>query len=95
MSVRSDQYSLVIGRLPADSDDILSNSDHCDGIFEALARVQTNDYDVIYLVLADIPEPRQKALETLADLAPQSQRCLLVDMIEEPQALHLGSRLSK
>lgn len=83
------QPCLLIGRVPNGSAKKLSGADRCSNIFEGLAAAQNKSYHAIYLVFADIPEPRQEALRTLSRIAPQAKRYLLIDMFEEPEAIRL------
>ena len=83
------QRTLLIGSMPNGFTRTISVADHCVNIFEGLAAAKKNAYQSIYLVLADIPEPRQDALRTLSQAAPQSSRYLLIDMFEEPEAIRL------
>lgn len=89
MTHSAPRTSLLIGRLPNGDASALGETDRCEGIFEGLRRAQETPYGAIYLVLADIPEPRREALEALGRLAPQARRYLLVHMIEEPEAAAL------
>ncbi len=80
---------LLIGRTSNGTAKALGGVDHCPNVFEGLAAAREKPYEAIYLVLGDIPEPRREALRTLARIAPQSKRYLLVNMVEEPLALAL------
>ncbi len=82
-------HNLLIGRVANGAAASLAGTDRCGNIFEGLTTAQLKPYQAIYLVLADIPEPRREALEALSNVAPQAQRYLLVDMFEEPEALQL------
>lgn len=84
-----EQHSLLIGKLANGAAKPLAGADRCGTIFEGLTALQNKTYEAIYLVLADVPEPRQEALRALWRLAPQARRYLLVDMFEEPEALCL------
>lgn len=83
------QSCLLIGKATNGSIKPLAKADRCGTIFEGLAAVQKTPYQAIYIVLADLPEPRQEALKTLAQIAPQARRYLLIDLFEEPEALRL------
>jgi len=83
------QRVLLIGNLPHGLSRHLSSVDRCNNIFEGLAAAKKNVYHAIYVVLADIPEPKQDALQTLSQAAPQANRYLLINMFEEPEVLCL------
>jgi diguanylate cyclase (GGDEF)-like protein len=83
------KHSLLIGKLSNGAAKPLAGADRCGTIFEGLTALQNKTYEAIYLVLADVPEPRQEALRALSRLAPQARRYLLVDMFEEPETRQL------
>ena len=83
------QCVLLIGDIPNGFAKHIPSADHCGNIFEGLAAAKKNVYQTIYIVLADIPEPKQDALQTLSQAAPQANRYLLINMFEEPEAIRL------
>jgi two-component system cell cycle response regulator len=89
MTDRPTHHRLLIGTPPNGAVEALADADRFDTLSEGLTAAQKNNYAVIYLVLADIPEPRQKNLDTLARIAPHAKRYLLIDMFEEPEAIRL------
>ena len=83
------QRVLLIGDIPNGFAKRIPTADYCSNIFEGLAAAKKNAYQTIYVVLAGIPEPKQEALRTLSQTAPQANRYLLINMFEEPEAICL------
>lgn len=63
-------------------------------IFEGITAAQKERWDVIYAVLASIPNPQKQAIEALHSICPQARIVLLVQMTEELQARELMNHFS-
>lgn len=61
----------------------------CKNIFEGITAAQQEDFDAIYAVFSDVPQPPAQALEALHSVCPCARISLLVRMHEEPAVLDL------
>lgn len=61
----------------------------CSNIFEGITAAQNSNYEIIYVVFSQLPNPAPQALEALHQVSPDSKLCLLVKMHEEPLATEI------
>ena len=68
---------------------------YCANIFEGITAVKAQTYQSIYLVWAELPEPKQQALKALSQFAGKAKISLLIDMYEEPEVIALRQSISR
>jgi len=56
----------------------------CKNIFEGITTAQQKSYETIYVVYAELPEPKIQAVGALHQVCPTAKICLLAQMVEEP-----------
>ena len=56
----------------------------CKNIFEGITTARQQPYETIYVVYAELPEPKIQAVEALHQVCPSAAIRLLVHMVEEP-----------
>lgn len=61
-------------------------------IFEGLDAAKQQSYETIYVVYADLPEPKSEALQALSQFAETAHVYLVIDMHEEPDAIALQKK---
>jgi GGDEF domain-containing protein len=56
----------------------------CQNIFEAIIEAKERSCEKVFVVYAELPEPKSQALDALHHAYPATSVCLLVQMSEEP-----------
>lgn len=59
-------------------------TEFCGTIFDAIERLRHQHYNAVYVVYAELPEPKTDALQALAQSAANAKVFLVIDMHEEP-----------